>query len=237
MPARAAKRSPTSFCTIATQVVTCGRSETVRRITRGGDAVGQVRDDLGRARDRARRGRAGRRRRGAAWCSGADRARRAGRARACGRARRRGRARRARRGARTARPSPPPTSSTTSAGSSVRGARDHVEQVRVDQEVLAQVAPRADAERLHPPQARLDGELAHQPNRRALLACTAASSSLVADPAALGDERARCGRRRPAGCAPCARPGASGTARRSPRGCGRAAPARRRRPARAPSGR
>ena len=56
------------------------------------------------------------------------------------------------------------------------GAGDHVEQVRVDQEVLAQLAPGPDAERLHPPQARLDGELAHQPNRRALLACTAASS-------------------------------------------------------------
>ncbi len=67
------------------------------------------------------------------------------------------------------------------------GARDHVEQVRVDQEVLAQVALRADAELLHPAQARLDGKLArpaggtaalaHQPNSRAPLACTAASSS------------------------------------------------------------
>ena len=57
------------------------------------------------------------------------------------------------------------------------GAGDHVEQVRVDQEVLAEVALGADAERLHPPQARLRGEIAHQPNRRALVACTAASSS------------------------------------------------------------
>jgi hypothetical protein len=57
------------------------------------------------------------------------------------------------------------------------GAGDDVEDVRVDQEVLAEVALRADAERLHPPQARLRGELAHQPSSRALLACTAASSS------------------------------------------------------------
>ena len=58
------------------------------------------------------------------------------------------------------------------------GARDHVEDVRVDQEVLAQLALRADPERAHPPQARLDElALAHQPNSRALLACTAASSS------------------------------------------------------------
>ena len=62
-------------------------------------------------------------------------------------------------------------------GLQVRGAGDDVEDVRVDQEVLAEVALRADAERLHPPQARLDRELVHQPNRRAEFAWTAASSS------------------------------------------------------------
>ena len=59
----------------------------------------------------------------------------------------------------------------------LRGPRDHVEQVRVDQEVLAQVALGADAERPHPPQARLDGKLAHQPNSRALFSWTAVSSA------------------------------------------------------------
>ena len=67
------------------------------------DAVGQVRDDLRRGPDRARRGRAASRRRCAAWCSGGRRARRAAPAPASGRARRRGRARNARRGARSAR--------------------------------------------------------------------------------------------------------------------------------------
>ena len=59
----------------------------------------------------------------------------------------------------------------------LRGPRDHVEQVRVDQEVLAQVALGTDAERPHPPQAGLDGKLAHQPNRRALFSWTAVSSA------------------------------------------------------------
>ncbi len=59
----------------------------------------------------------------------------------------------------------------------LRGARDHAEQVRVDQEVLAEVAVRPDPERLHAAQARLRREVAHQPNRRAALASTARSSS------------------------------------------------------------
>ena len=62
-------------------------------------------------------------------------------------------------------------------GAQLGGARDHLEQVRVDQEVLAEVPVRADPERLHAAQARLRGELAHQPNSRAALASTAASSS------------------------------------------------------------
>ena len=59
----------------------------------------------------------------------------------------------------------------------LRLAPDHVEQVRVDQEVLPQLAVGADAERLHAAQARLRRELAHQPNRRAAFASTACSSS------------------------------------------------------------
>ena len=62
-------------------------------------------------------------------------------------------------------------------GAELRRARDHLEQVRVDQEVLAEVAVRADPERLHAAQARLRRELAHQPNSRAAFASTAASSS------------------------------------------------------------
>ena len=58
-----------------------------------------------------------------------------------------------------------------------RLAPDHVEQVRVDQEVLPQLAVGADAERLEAAQARLRREPAHQPNRRAAFASTACSSS------------------------------------------------------------
>ena len=57
------------------------------------------------------------------------------------------------------------------------GAADHVEDVRVDQEVLAELAVRADPELAHAAQARLRRELAHQPSSRAALASTAASSS------------------------------------------------------------
>ena len=56
------------------------------------------------------------------------------------------------------------------------GAADHVEDVRVDEEVLAEVAVRADAELAHPSHARLCG-LRHQPKSLAALAVTAASSS------------------------------------------------------------
>ncbi len=62
-------------------------------------------------------------------------------------------------------------------GAQLRGAADHVEDVRVDQEVLAELAVRADPELPHPAQARLRRELAHQPRSRAALASTAASSS------------------------------------------------------------
>ena len=60
----------------------------------------------------------------------------------------------------------------------VRRAGDHVQDVRVDEEVLPEDALRADVELLEPPEARLGGELAaHQPNSRAAVASTAASSS------------------------------------------------------------
>ena len=53
----AAKRSPTSFCTIATHVSTVS-SSIVRRITVAATPYGQVGDDLVRRAGRARRGRA-----------------------------------------------------------------------------------------------------------------------------------------------------------------------------------
>ena len=56
----------------------------------------------------------------------------------------------------------------------LRGAADHVEDVRVDEEVLAQLAVRPDAELAHPADARLGH---HQPNSLVALASTAASSS------------------------------------------------------------
>ena len=59
----------------------------------------------------------------------------------------------------------------------LRGATDHVEDVRVDQEVLAQLAVGPDPELAHPAQARLRGEVAHHPSSRAALASTAVSSS------------------------------------------------------------
>ena len=62
-------------------------------------------------------------------------------------------------------------------GAELRGAADHVEDVRVDQEVLAQLAAGPDAELAQAAQARLRGKLAHQPSSRAALASTAASSS------------------------------------------------------------
>ena len=58
-----------------------------------------------------------------------------------------------------------------------RRAGDDVEEVRVDEEVLAQLAIRAHAERGQAAQARLGRELAHHPKRRAPFACTASSSA------------------------------------------------------------
>jgi hypothetical protein len=62
-------------------------------------------------------------------------------------------------------------------GVELGGAGDHVEQVRVDEEVLAEVAVRAHAVLAQAPQARLGGERAHHPNSRAPFASTAASSA------------------------------------------------------------
>ena len=71
-----------------------------------------------------------------------------------------------------------------------RGSADDVEQVRVDQEVLAEVAVGTDAELAQAAQARLDREVAHQPSSRAALASTAASSSSYAIPRRSATKRA-----------------------------------------------
>ena len=105
------------------------------------------------------------------------RGRRAGRARARGRPRRRGRARRADARYSLSTPEPAADLEHDVVGRQRRLAPDHVEQVRVDQEVLPQVAVGADPERLQAAQARLRREPAHQPNRRAAFASTACSSS------------------------------------------------------------
>jgi hypothetical protein len=75
------------------------------------------------------------------------------------------------------------------AGSSAGRALDHAEDVRVDQEVLAEVALRADAEATQPAQRRLRwqaagriaagraGHGAHHPNSSAALRSTTRSSS------------------------------------------------------------
>ena len=73
-------------------------------------------------------------------------------------------------------------------GAQLRRAADHVEQVRVDQEVLAQLAVRADAERLQAAQARLGREPAHQPNSARGVRLDRLLELLVGDPAPLGDE-------------------------------------------------
>ncbi len=71
-------------------------------------------------------------------------------------------------------------------GAKLGGALDHAEDVRVDQEVLAELAVRAHAEAAHPAQARLPGRVghgrAHQPNTRAALRSTAAPSSPTPTP-------------------------------------------------------
>src|SRR2546423_4087584 len=63
-------------------------------------------------------------------------------------------------------------------GSELREPPDDVEDVRVDQEVLAELAVGANAEPAHPPQRRLDRQVVgHHPKTAAALRSSAASSS------------------------------------------------------------
>ena len=172
---------PTSFCTIATHVVTRGQLGDRAQDDGRGDAVGQVRDDL--RRRRVERGEVELHRVGEVErrVRMRRRARRAARARACGRARRRGRG--ATRSARCSlsTPRPPPTSSTTSSGPS--SAARAITSSRF--ESIRKFWPRSRFGRM--PNAFIrrrlgwTGRLAHQPNRRALFAWTAASSCRVGD--------------------------------------------------------
>ena len=90
-------------------------------------------------------------------------------------------------------------------GCELRGAGDHAEDVRVDQEVLAEVAIGANPETADPPEAGLRGLLGHrdhgwagadtggaQPNRRAALRSTAAPSSLGSTPRSAAMNRSVC---------------------------------------------
>ena len=75
-------------------------------------------------------------------------------------------------------PSPPPISSTTSSGPSSRGALDHAEDVRVDEEVLAELAVGPHAELAQAAQARLARGARFTIRRAAAaLGSTSASSS------------------------------------------------------------
>ena len=67
---------------------------------------------------------------------------------------------------------------------------DDVEDVRVDEEVLAELAVGADLELAQSAQARLRRELAHQPISRAALASTAASSASYEMPRQAATKRA-----------------------------------------------
>ena len=175
-PDWAANRAPTSFCTIATQVVTCGRSVIVRRITVAATPYGRFATTfVGTGSSAARSSLTASARWSVVFGCGSSASRSAGSSAAVqldhvdvGDALREVLRQHAEAAA---------DLEHDVVRAELRGPRDHVEQVRVDQEVLAEVALGADAERLHPPQARLGGEVAHQPSRRALLACTAASSS------------------------------------------------------------
>ena len=78
------------------------------------------------------------------------------------------------------------------AGVELGRAVDHAEDVRVDEEVLAEVAIGAHPEAAHAPQPRLGRRVGHgahpQPNRRAAFSCTA-REPLRAGAAQLGEER------------------------------------------------
>ena len=194
VPGAAAKRSPTSRCTIATQRVTLGQLLDRAQDRRRGDAVGQVRDDLRRRRVAARRGRASSRRPSARRVRRAGRARRAARGSSarsisttCTCATRVGEVlgqhaeaaadlehdvarRRARRRARSRRGC---SSRSGSSGPSSRLGR----------------TPNAP----QPAQARLDGELASPAEQRGGVAPRRPRRApRSATPRALGDERARC---------------------------------------------
>src|SRR5207248_2634700 len=71
---------------------------------------------------------------------------------------------------------------------------DHAEEVRVDQEVLAQLPVRADVEPAQAPEAGLGGQLgrAHHPSTSAALRSTTVSSSSYETPRYSATARAVC---------------------------------------------
>ena len=158
MPGLAAKRSPTSFWTIATQVVTRGSSATVRRMTVAATPYGRLATTFVGAGSSARDvelHRVGEVERGVGVR--VERVAQRGLERAVeldhvdvAHARGEVLAEHAEAAA---------DLEHDVVGLQLRGARDDLEDVRVDQEVLAEVALRAHPEGPHAPQARLDGQL------------------------------------------------------------------------------
>ena len=222
-PARAASRSPTSRCTIATQRVDVGQLLDRAQDHGRRDAVGQVRDDLGRRRVERReveldrvgevqRGvrRAGRARRAARGSSAAvelddvDVRDALGEVLATAR-----RGRRRPRARRRPRPSSAARAITSSMFESIRKFWPSSRFGRM---------PNA----LQAAQARLRRELAHQPNSARGVRLDRRLELLVGDPAPLGDEARGVDDVGRLVALPCARPAASGTARRSPPAGGRA---------------
>ena len=113
---------------------------------------------------------------------------------------------------------------------------DHAEDVRVDQEVLAELAVGAHAEAAHAPQAGLDGSprpRRSSPSRTRAPRCAprVAPSSLDAHAAQLGQEGRRVHDERGLVALACAPPAESGRGRRSRPAGGPRAPAAPRRPA------
>ena len=185
-PPRPASRSPTSRWAIATQRVDARQLLDRPQQRAGRDSVGEVRDDLRRLGTQPREIDAHH----IAPLHGhvlqpPDRVARAHPPDA-GRSRPHARARRARPGTPTARPARRRSPARRPPGQ-LRGAADHAEDVRVDQEVLAELAVGAYPELPQPAQARLDGarhpaRRSHQPNTRAALRSTAAPSSATETP-------------------------------------------------------
>ena len=145
MPGAAAKRSPTSFCTIATQRVTAGSSSIVRRIALAAIPYGRLATTfVGGGSSAARSSAIASARCSVALASGSSASRSAGSSAAVDLDD--VHVRDARREVLREHAEPAADLQHDVVGRELGGARDHAEDVRVDQEVLAELAVRAHAE-------------------------------------------------------------------------------------------